>query len=578
MMPFEMLTEIDREKIQKYVFNYGHLGQTIPALGDYRDVNLERGLAAWNKSKEELFHIFGDQLILKKNITLPKPQNILIDEMWMALYQDVENPMYKFKYALDNAIATKNLGLFGYPDEISHYWLKERCLCNIKQLVENEFTEYPKTIVSFNDKRIVIQPGQKITKILKMLAEFYDLEEEYEAFRIEHSLLLNQKELHGELCFSIHPLDYMTMSDNQSGWNSCMSWRDNGCYHGGTVEMMNSECVVVAYLSASKNAEFGYFGGPIVWNNKKWRQLIIVDPKRLITTIKAYPYYSEELSSLCRDWAIELLGWENETYTTGFVTEDEYNDNEGIKINDTNIYFETDIMYNDFGCTNHFYAIRKDWFEDIARYGGYSYCYSGEYRCVCCGASIMDDCDDRDECMTICLSCSGEEKVYCEECDSNITHSSQYEGPDGQVMCESCYCDLCVEDFVTRTPLYKKEAISCVMIPSQSVIDHIVEKGINENCDIARLVNRLAWSNGIIYFQSNENNEFPRDYYEGMAAYNRTFVKPEPRCVMIDNKPLYYYLSEDMTEEKRSWWFEIDPIWINRRTQRTIDEIAELLN
>ena len=38
------------------------------------------------------------------------------------------------------------------------------------------------------------------------------------------------------------------MSDNNSGWESCMSWRNNGCYRRGTVEMMNSPYVIVAYL------------------------------------------------------------------------------------------------------------------------------------------------------------------------------------------------------------------------------------------------------------------------------------------------------------------------------------------
>lgn len=577
MVPFEMLTEIDKENIQKYVTAYGYFGQTISTIKDYRDVNLEEGLAAWNESKEKLFHIFGDRLILKKNITILRPLNILKDEMRVALFQDIENPMYKFRCALDSAINEKNEGISGYPDEITHYWLKERCLGDMLQLIDNEFFRYPNTVVSFNGKRVIIQPGQKITKILKMLAEFYGLEEEYEAFRIEHSLLLNQKELHGELCFSIHPMDYMTMSDNQSDWNSCMSWRDNGCYHGGTIEMMNSECVVVAYLAASKEADLG-FNHPLIWNNKKWRQLIIVDPNKLVTTIKAYPYYSEDLSSLCRDWAIKLLGWEDETYTSGLVLEDDYNDNGGIRINGQTICFETDIMYNDFGCTNHFYAMRNDWLKEIDRYGGYSYCYSGEYRCICCGAPIIEDCDNRDEAATICMSCSGEEKVFCEECNCNITHSSQYTGPEGQILCENCYDNICCEDYITHEPIYKEEAVSVLVLPSQSIIDHIVSKSLNQDSSLLRLKNALSWNNQMFYFQANEKGEFDKEAYKDLRAYSRIFNRPEPRSVIIDNQPFYYYLPEDIEQPTRNWYFSSDPFWLNNRIERTIHDIQFLFS
>ena len=92
--------------------------------------------------------------------------------------------------------------------------------------------------------------------------------EEFEDFRIKHSRILSEKEFIGRLSLSIHPLDFMTMSDNDSDWSSCMSWRTCGSYRRGTVEMMNSPCVVVAYLSASKPMVLDR-GSHFKWNIKK---------------------------------------------------------------------------------------------------------------------------------------------------------------------------------------------------------------------------------------------------------------------------------------------------------------------
>jgi hypothetical protein len=99
--------------------------------------------------------------------------------------------------------------------------------------------------------KVTITLGMKFMKALGKVVEAYNLDQEmFEEFRIAHSQILNDKKLSGRLCLSIHPLDYMTMSDNESDWGSCMSWREGGCYRRGTVEMMTSPVVVVAYLKS----------------------------------------------------------------------------------------------------------------------------------------------------------------------------------------------------------------------------------------------------------------------------------------------------------------------------------------
>ena len=87
------------------------------------------------------------------------------------------------------------------------------------------------------------------------LSDIADMEAIFEQMRIKHSQILNKKRLKGTLCLSIHPLDYITISDNNCDWDSCMTWTGDDCpgeYRLGTLEMMNSPSVVVAYLDSKE--------------------------------------------------------------------------------------------------------------------------------------------------------------------------------------------------------------------------------------------------------------------------------------------------------------------------------------
>jgi hypothetical protein len=98
-------------------------------------------------------------------------------------------------------------------------------------------------------KVLKIRNGSRPMRSIRKIAESYGIEG-FEHFMNKHSECLNQKSLKGTVHMSIHPMDYMTMSDNNEGWESCMSWANDGCYKQGTVEMMNSPCAVVGYLES----------------------------------------------------------------------------------------------------------------------------------------------------------------------------------------------------------------------------------------------------------------------------------------------------------------------------------------
>jgi hypothetical protein len=95
------------------------------------------------------------------------------------------------------------------------------------------------------------------------------------------------------------------MSDNTIGWSSCMSWSGDGEYRQGTVEMMNSPCVVVGYLRSEKDMPMT---DGAKWNNKKWRCLFHWDEDlEIVFAGRQYPFYSPGALDIVRDIMINHL-------------------------------------------------------------------------------------------------------------------------------------------------------------------------------------------------------------------------------------------------------------------------------
>ena len=291
-----------------------------------------------------------------------------------------------------------------------------------------------------DNKKYRVLPGCKVSKALQKIASIYNLSN-YEEFRIEHSQVLNQKIIEGELCLSIHPLDYITMSDNGCGWKSCLSWMTYGDYRQGAVEMMNSPCVIVAYLSSKENMHIG-------WNSKKWRQLFFVSPDG-ISSIKSYPFYNDELTKTAFEWIKELaeknLGVKY-SQTIEYSYEEEFQLPEVFGDKNVRVYFETVNMYNDFGCAPyHLLCLNTNLTENqkntiICREDLVSifFFYSGSSQCMICGnlhPTLYD------EGSLVCDHC--QKDVVCPSCgthldEEDILHSEIDEDGDTIYYCPYC--------------------------------------------------------------------------------------------------------------------------------------------
>ena len=300
-----------------------------------------------------------------------------------------------------------------------------------------------------NGKTIKINRGCRSVKTIGKLVEAFGLDtEEFERYRIEHSQVLNQKKLKGNLCLSIHPLDYITMSDNACGWESCMSWEQHGCYRQGTVEMMNSPYVVVAYLEADKPMRIN---GDNYWSNKKWRELYVVHP-HMITNVKGYPYCNPSLTT-------EILKWLRELVHESGVLDTQYRekiyhwggkDNEDELYKDKKVYphLSTYMMYNDFGHNYHYCVIN----EDVQYKQDIYINYSGNSECMLCGD--IDDpefADQNEHSNLVCVHCDDYTKCSCCGC---CVHEDDYSYIDGNIVCNECRDSYYVYDMLNDREIH----------------------------------------------------------------------------------------------------------------------------
>ena len=421
MMPFEALTQQDKDFIISYIETFG---------GISRSISLEKPLSTilrfWNYNKERLFHIFGDQLILKRQMTI----DLDMDDKRKAIddYYASKEPGAEFKRAF-----------YKWTNE------KEYCPQNwktntyIRSLVISDYIYDNRVPYSFeykdkNGKVIKVPEGAKIMKVLQKIAKQFDLPE-FEEFRNRISRITEIRTTDVEITLSIHPLDYMTMSDNNNGWESCMNWTCGpGVYRAGTIEMMNSNCVVMAYTS-TKDYDVNDI---ITWNSKSWRTLAIVNPY-IITTVKDYPHSCKNFDKAVVDWLVELCeAYTNWKYQSKYIEDFDCAEDNNIYLwaDDHRISFLTNAMYNDFdNCCHNVARVSIDPPMDDT----YEIIYSGEWSCMCCGEEYEIYQDDDDNDIVVCGNC--DELFYCDHCGDRIRENNCYD-IDDVCLCASCFDNL----------------------------------------------------------------------------------------------------------------------------------------
>jgi hypothetical protein len=443
----EKLTAEEIKTITTYRKRYGDIKE---ARYDTNFLPTEDWLKEWEIGKSEnLENLFGGALYVEFPVEFTQSNDYLCKEFDKKLDS---HPFYDalchWVWNLDDTATRRNLSCITEDRTIIKKVYPRDCKVELPYFDEKAGKE----------RKLVITKGMKLTTIYSKLNKYFKLvsPETYEDFRQKYSTLFNSEKVKGTYVLSMRPLDYMTMSDNDYNWSSCMSWQSQGCYRRGTIEMMNSPYVIVGYLKGDKPLSSYTFATEI--DNKKWRSLFVVHPE-IITSIKSYPYYSGDLMEIgikkLKECAEKNLGYSyddepkvaeenNFEFFDGF--------SEDLKERIHYCYeFETTFMYNDFGTggTKHHYFLAKDEdrkiFESFVK-SGYHYDtkwinYSGRFICTNCGTTEdYDDYSDAEGLPLLCDSCYG----YCEcaVCGRRISSNEEsYETID-----YDCVCSRCIEE------------------------------------------------------------------------------------------------------------------------------------
>lgn len=362
--------------------------------------SLEDLFQPWKEAKSEyLLPLFNDKLIITKEVEVDSSKE---NETKIArLYDEYYCPLFKHIYLKSDS------------------W---SCL-NWRDFFDNQLRD-SFTVYLPEGGTKTYKAGMKAMRFLAKVIEDLGLKDELggkvEEFRLKHSQILNTKHTKYKLNLSIHPLDYITMSDNCEGWGSCMSW-DEGEYHLGTVEMMNSSSVVVAYIASEHNDYCG-------WNSKIWRKLYIVTPD-FVCGIKGYPYEITNIDQEVFKMIAEMRPNHYDLANQKHLCENM------IDCGTQSFYFETNYMYNDFGSlySRNIPMMFAEGFDmdNLPRH----FNYSGLAQCMYCGETeqtvegfvshsrFCGPCDDR---------------KYCSHCDTYVYGDNLIEY-DGEVYCTECF-------------------------------------------------------------------------------------------------------------------------------------------
>ena len=423
---------------------------------------------AWAPAKGDLFDLFGEQLILSKHVEYVADIGSLTREFENRIENGGPISIFYNKsiYKFYNQLCDANNG----SSEL--YYAINQNFC-AHSLATNEVDDWCRLASGMlpDGTKIAFTKGAKIMRIYAKIAHAFGLDAEFEAARLEHSQVLNQKKLSGELCLSIHPLDYSTMSDNDNNWGSCMSWEDYGEFRQGTVEMMNSPNVVVAYLKSDREE---LVNGKYSWNSKKWRELFIINLD-LITGIKGYPYQCPALENIVIEWLRELAkkNWDCE-YADPYEWHNGRATNAGCALR-----FETREMYSDFGSRNceHTHLLAEG--RDLPTGGVHYVMYSGYSQCMCCG-SIENGFEH--EGSLNCLSCN-RMSWYCEDCGCKICDEDYVFYIDGVAYCGDCYGYHREDDIFTGSEVDTRNRQFITIVPDDATKDEIYKLWVNcNNC------------------------------------------------------------------------------------------------
>lgn len=409
----------------------------LQMLDDYRlelmggkteepQADLEYVLRRWNENKQPLFQLLDNNLIYK--VPVEFNCEIIDQETAYNIGYNLGSWMYDF--------CERYYPGEGEPLGVIENLFSPMCLKTNKVILPVNRETFTFDPIQSNSKNgLRIRQDSKVTKTILKILKFFEQQtgeapkQEYvDDFLRSYSTIKSFTHLEGNLCFSIHPLDYLTMSDNEANWKSCLSLRNKGDYCSGAIEMMNHENILIVYIE-STNSKMKI--GENEWNNKIWRELFYVD-FQFVVNIKSYPLISEEITTTALEEFAKLANKQEDInyVNQGFSLVNSVIEGGEKSVTNRWINICFSRMYNDFDTAQTHHHL---WLNS---YYSPPYHYLSEYydaTCLWCGESL----GDQDPNEVFCAECK--EELYCEHCGCQLDINTAIPYKNNTCLCSDCF-------------------------------------------------------------------------------------------------------------------------------------------
>lgn len=406
-------------------------------------------LEKWSVNKQSLYNRFNHKLIISSDLL---ELNLCDNDIEDYLETFVKN-LHKFLPMED----ARCLRIFIMQAVRLEGFKENKVMYDWETDPENCFSIYGKPTFD----AINIKKGMKFTKAMKFFFnatnkdKLVDIQNYYSTFAQNM-----RSKKRGKIHLSIHPFDFLSISDNDRDWDSCHSMYD-GDYRIGNLNYMADGVTCIAYYT-TEDDNFDRlndaFGSELAWNSKCWRMLVHLkeeNGKMVVLYNKHYPYTSAQ-----------------------FLTEvdkiilDCYKD---IPLSELSMYGEVDkyISYNSDNCCHYsdidrvnayikvrYYSPNPDDFNYSLQIGEPVLCLNcGEHYAVETRDGLCDYCtDDSVSCDRCGEYCNEEDLIYIESEDNYVCPHCldnyyfycgccdvYYRNEDLEVVNDKNYCAACAE-------------------------------------------------------------------------------------------------------------------------------------
>lgn len=341
---------------------------------------------------------------------------------------------------------------------------------------------------SFFDNKVSKSFNEKVPVGMKLLKAFKYFEPNEAALRNIQDLasnIIQENKIKGTLCFSVHPLDFLSSSENTYNWRSCHAL--DGEYRAGNLSYMIDKCTFMVYLKGADNQKL-YGFGLVEWNSKKWRMLIhAAEDDSIMFAGRQYPFSSksgidtvlniynnlmligQEEKPWIKTW-FKYGGWRAD-YVDSYVPYDatDMEDTRHLAakyiVYDNQLVDISKVVQEGLNCLNYndilqstcyiypYYAICDPYgYHSVNNLLAHPVIVGGEVLCLHCGKELISD-PETMRCNDCELNFGTEENdVYgvCDCCGTRIyIDDAMVVGDNEELVCDACFhayafvCDCC---------------------------------------------------------------------------------------------------------------------------------------